>query len=609
VDAPLDDGFEIVKHYLFGGHWPGYLLEPHNGHILFFPKLCYLLVAKLSRMDFKWVMLASTLLFNVAYVLLARRKNLSSPASPKPAPFLALCYPLACGAFLFNPMQFSNFLWAFQVDYAMALAFNVLSIFLFEAYALESRKTGGADDGAAGKPAGDPGDGGPDARLPQKPKAGNTPKACLFLVTAMLAGVVASFSSAQGMAIWPAVLVIWVMLERKGAIRNPLVYLWCLGALACACVFFSLSRGGASLLSGLAEGNVLIVPFFLTFLGNFARTWTVGLLVFLLSLGVLWDFWANNRARALLPALVVAHFLITAALVTLPRASMGVAQAEGSRYVAYSLLLAFGCVLYLLRGGKLPLGRLGPLGRLDPMHLAAFLILVVCASFGVGLHKSGTYLDAMERNRFYMATYDTQPDELLDNLYPDGHDMIRRVAAAFKERSLWVFSAGANPYDGFAGAPAAPTAAPAAADVAGPASGADTGDPAPKGVPIGSGQGYLALGDVRVEKGGGDPYLMLTGAALDPSTGNLADSVRVRIGNIDLRAFYGEPDPIARRLSKRKRHRRAGFSRAVPLSLLGEGSFPLTVVVIGGGKAHEVATGVTVTVGKGDVTIAKELRL
>lgn len=190
-----------------------------------------------------------------------------------------------------------------------------------------------------------------------------------FFVAAVAAGVVGSFSSLEGLLIWPVGLVLLLVRGRQIA----LVMAWILAALVSGGLYFynfnfSQSTASKSALTHPVQaaetfffnvGNVMEVS--RTGLGSYA-SYLIGLALFLLSIYVIVAYGLRRNRSDGSPigvALVVFGLLFTV-LVTLGRSSYG--QALDSRYALFDNLIPVGCYLAIFEPPTLRL-RAAPVDK------------------------------------------------------------------------------------------------------------------------------------------------------------------------------------------------------------------------------------------------------
>src|SRR5215218_3181208 len=201
------------------------LYAQHNEHRMFFPKGAELLLGMLTRYNnvAEMYLIVSCFLVTAAVLLLAFRREIGLP--------LIFFVPVALLIFSFR--QYENMLFGFQINFAFTQTFGVLALYLL--YAASSNDT-----------------------------------KRLAFVAALGSATVASFSTAQGLLVWPAGLLGLLLgsVARPG--KKVLVGLWGIVGVAEWVAYFvdyHTPRGHPPLLDAL--GHIGTAPgYFLTLLGS-----------------------------------------------------------------------------------------------------------------------------------------------------------------------------------------------------------------------------------------------------------------------------------------------------------------------------------------------------
>ncbi|MDR2457422.1 MAG: hypothetical protein LBD41_02970 [Clostridiales Family XIII bacterium] len=298
----------------------------------------------------------------------------------------------------------------------------------------------------------------------------------------------------------------------------------------------------------------------------------------LLLVGIVFkDFIENRRKTDIFPILLLVNFFATALVISISRINLGPDQAMSSRYVIFSLTILLACVLYIFNNNGLALKNYKVLSKINYKIIATLLIFIVVISFAVGIHKSSTYHREMLYNKFYLMTYDTQPDAMLDKLLLNGSKFLRELAPILKEKSLSVFK--------------------------------DQNSLNQLDISIGGTEldndKYLAINDIQLIHDTSDPYLYISGAALDPQGYKKLDSVYLILNAKSFKTIYGKFDPIVERLSKSKRYKYSGFFRAIPLKNLELGDNNLSVMIVSKDKSYIINSDINIVINENMLKIIK----
>ena len=288
-----------------------------NEHRMFFPRLVLLASALLTDFNTKVQMYVSQL-----WILLAYATHLeylgSLPARKEPwRTGAGLLVGLAC----YNTMQYENFLWGFQMAFLMVLCFAVMGFYGLHRALQENRFR----------------------------RVG----------VALAAGVAASFSSLQGLLIWPAyvaVLLAAASTSGKSGLKWAAAVGAC-GLLVWAAYFAGYQKPDWSP-DYLGRGAGYSAAYFFASVGGFAAArhaalaLAMGGLAFALAAGLVVDLWRRRRLKenAFALGLILFGYAVSGAL-AIGRSDQGdgIAGAMTSRYSTYSLLSYVGMLLIALR--------------------------------------------------------------------------------------------------------------------------------------------------------------------------------------------------------------------------------------------------------------------
>jgi hypothetical protein len=399
------------------------LWAQHNENRIFFPNLIVLALASTTHFNVLIEEYLSAVLLSVAAGLIVFAHKRRSTSVP-------LIYYLPPIAVIFTFVQCQDTLWGFQ------LAWYLVMLSMAAAFCLLDKQTIGA----------------------------------IVLAGACAAAIVGSFSSLQGLLIWPAGLVL--MYHRR---RSPRVIVaWIAAGIATGALYFynfSFQSSG-SRPSFVFHHPGRAIEFFFTGLGisNFA----IGVVVFTIAIWVLFFYGIRREdgdGGPLGVALIV-FGLLFAALTTESRAQDQVTTSY--RYVTFDLLVVAGCYLALLgrptlrwrpkrsrstdlvyRDGLLErwLGFPTATTEARPWQETVYLFnrtlvvsmiaLSVVLSVFTGLNSSQEWRAMEVRAVNVTAHIDTEPDSVVKrSLYPNPYfhaEFIRRLAEVMKLHQLSLF--------------------------------------------------------------------------------------------------------------------------------------------------------------------------
>ena len=375
------------------------LWTPFCGHSEFFPRLVYLAVAFASGFNSKAHLLVSYAIVCAGYAAVI--KYMLDHVKDE----LWRCAGgLVLGLLMFSPVQWFSFVWGFVIVFILVSIVPPISLyFLYRRLAAGKRR---------------------------------------YLVFAIILGVVGSFSSAQGLLVWPAALMMLALHYRKAVFRQPVAITWlAAGAATWFLYLFTLyGQGPGEAGAHLALlGHIVKHPLqFLYYMARMAveplyakASLPLSLLCMLAvaCIGVLFAVKLITRynEKSFFPGAVALFGVMTVAMVSFGRITQNAPHA--SRYTTATLTIYIGAVLYALvnrdmfqnmfhkkepseaRGNGRALAAKG--GRLLKHTAAALLAAIVLVSAIIWPEGLAQY---QESKRFYsqvaywLKNYQSAPD-------------------------------------------------------------------------------------------------------------------------------------------------------------------------------------------------------
>src|SRR5215203_2722547 len=405
VNVVFADAWDMVLvfHKFFSGRLTfADLYAQHNEHRMFFPKGAELLLGLLTRYNnvAEMYVVVSCFLITAAVLLVAFRREIGLP--------LIFFVPVALLIFSFR--QYENMLFGFQINFAFTQTFGVIALYLLSS-------SGRGNFGA------------------------------YAFAAALGSATIASFSTAQGLLVWPAGLLLGLLLGSVARQeKKVLVGLWGIVGVAEWVAYFvdyHTPRGHPPLLDAL--GHIGTAPGdFLTLLGS-ALFWRPehayegGLVIGCLALAMFLATYGRGvlRQHSFWISLLF-YSLFILATITLGRSGMfGVLQAAISRYTTFSVLAV--ASLYALLA-KMVFATTASVLRIV-LLLALFGIILLSAgvSYRDGIEVGRVQEVSRERAAHVLETYRSQPDARLVALYPRPKT-VRRRAPLLERLGYNVFS-------------------------------------------------------------------------------------------------------------------------------------------------------------------------
>ncbi|HLX87439.1 MAG TPA: hypothetical protein VKR22_03105 [Acidimicrobiales bacterium] len=297
-------------HLSFAALW-----SPWSVERMFFPRLVTLFLGHTTNLNTVTEMYVSALLLfaSVALFVLAHRRR--APGTPLAyyAPVVVLCLSLT---------QYQNTLWGFQVAWYMVFLSLAAVLFVLD-----------------------------------RPRVG-----WIGMAGAAVVAVVGSYSSFQGLIIWPVGLVLLALRRRRPA----MLWAWSAGGLIAIVLYFrGLTRPGHTLYA--LDHPVAGVKFFFFTIGDILGA-TVpflakhgnplvelfGAVVFVCALWVVVTYVRHPcEGPAALGVAMICYGLLWAVSVTISQSNAGIGGAAPSRFTLYNMLTLTGCYMALL-GSPLP---------------------------------------------------------------------------------------------------------------------------------------------------------------------------------------------------------------------------------------------------------------
>ncbi len=492
------------------------LFDQHLEHRMFFAKGFELLLGGITGYDnvVEMYFIQACLLATLVVLLLAAWENVGS--------WLFVLVPVAFLVFSFR--QYENMLWGFQISFVFAQTFGVLALFLLSRGSFKK----------------------------------------LAFAGALGSATVASFSTAQGLLVWPAGLLQLFFSPLEKRTKRVLISLWTLiGLIEWVAYFFDYTtpRDRPSLLSALYH-PLVGMQYFLNLLGSSlfwqqSSAFVGGLLLVCLALVSLFLIYRNRELGeySFWISVLLYSFLILVSI-TLGRSSVfGALQAMAPRYTTFSIL-AVASIYAML--AKTALEQRSRTAIVLLSALAGVVLLSAAVSYSEGVKAGNKERVARERAAFVLSTYESQPDEALTESLNPRARVVRERAPVLQRLGYNVFS---EPLD----LPELSTLSP----VSSPTSLAVTirGD----GV---SQQGQTIFVPEEAS------FVDLTGWAVDDENESTAGGVYVDVDGRLFPAFYGADRQDVADSSGVPSYRYSGFERAIPVSELGTGAHELSVLVL-----------------------------
>lgn len=257
---------------------------------------------------------------------------------------------------------------------------------------------------------------------------------------AAFGGIFASYSVANGLAVWPTGLF-FLLISHKG---KKMAAAWSLiGLLTTVLFFYHWEKPqGPSSTFFIIKQPIESVVYFLGNIGSplafkMAEAVGIGIILIILLSAELYILIKNGASKENAKWLSLILFsLISSFSLIIFRADFGIEQAGSSRYVTFTSLAIVG--IYLL---ALDIYNKNSENRAHLFLLGALLSILIIGLIGgytYGLVE-GPIINVLQTdNAYYLRTYEQQPDNNLQRIYYPS--VVREIAPIIKKYKVNVFS-------------------------------------------------------------------------------------------------------------------------------------------------------------------------
>lgn len=531
VNVILGDEWDIVERLqsLSSGTLTlGELFTPHVTHRIFFPRIVMLALASITDYNTVAELYLTEVCFLAVLVLLLLvfRSNISA----------SLLFFVPIAFLVFSPEQSQNMLQGFQLSVIFPQTFGVLTFFLIYLWG-----------------------------------RGHFEK--LTLLGAVGSATIATFSTAQGLMVWPAGLLQLLISPSRKPAKKLMIGIWVLIGTAEWIIYFidfPSKRPPTSIFYAL-KNPVHGADYFLTLLGGSLFSQHAyaavagGLLVCLIVAGLFLIYRAGNFSESSFWITLLCFSLLCLASITAGRTGfafvevgIGIEQALSSKYATYSILSVIS--IYAIHV-KLAADHRSQATAALAGVLLGLILVTIPASYVLGLQKGKRGEARQERAAFVLATYDTQRNEAIQGLVHRRPEKIRTLAPTLQKLDYNVFSeARSQPLP------------PRLSDLS-PVSVFTRSSSTINGKRVNNQDQSMTISKER-------PFVRVAGWAVDTEAKKAAGGVYINIDGKVFPAFYGiKTNGLAKRFDV-PAYQNSGFRRAIPISEIGEGTHELSILVV-----------------------------
>jgi Bacterial Ig domain len=409
----------LLSHWYSGSLTFSDLWASHSDHRILFPNLIVIALAEFTRFNVVCEEYLSGVMLIAAAGLFIATHRRRAPSTP-------LIYYTPVTLLLFSFVQYQNTLWGFQMAWYLVTLALALALFLLDRPAL----TGWVFAGA------------------------------------IAAAIVGSFSSLQGLLIWPVGLLILCVRPRP---RRSLV-IWIACALITTTLYFhQLNSFEYSNQTYVFTHPIESLKFFLFLIGSILGVqstnspWPIiafGAIVMVIAVWLVVKYqWRGERRSSLVGVSLICYGVLFAATITQGRAWF--ALWAPSRYATCGLLVLTGCYLAVL--GRAPArnrrgsrgmtaedrpGRRTVAGIVISIGLTGAICLQVIFGTGHGLASAKPWSQSQKETADIIVNLDNASDTLLQSQLHEGFtpSETRQLVQMMKANRLNVFGSGADSY-------------------------------------------------------------------------------------------------------------------------------------------------------------------
>ena len=384
VDIPIMDEWVIIHmlRLFHEGLLPyDYLFQQHVAHIIFFPQIIFLLTNQLIGYDSKIFMYISQFLFliNLLIIYLKISKQFKFKIANIPLWFIPIPF------LIFSWRQLETMLSAFQLTFAMALTFSLLTIYLLDRMAED--------------------------------------KYCIIFFLSILSVIIASFSSAMGLIIWFSSL--FQLILKKG-LSHKTVYIciWIVFGIS-SWIFYiiGLQESNNALLQYTINHPLYFIEYFLAVIGGgFYRVYlsiTMGV-IFLALFIILTIKIKNFRENAFWYSISLFSIFVSF-FIACGRTYTGLPNALAARYIPFSFLLILSIYIFLVQFLFVKKNLSDNPKSLRRFNKAIITLTLIGSliTYGIGYFYFGKmwFKEILHRKEILM-NYKNMPDDSLQLLYP-----------------------------------------------------------------------------------------------------------------------------------------------------------------------------------------------
>jgi hypothetical protein len=324
---------------------------------------------------------------------------------------LSYAYFIPITWLMFSLGQWENLLWGWQIQIIMAVFFFILTVYLI-----------GMSEGIDS-----------------------------YFVFAIISGIVASYSFANGLLVWPIVFIqIIFQFKLNKTRKNTNIVVWALaGSITIGSYFIDYVMPSSPSLLYFLYHLSSSLEYYLSSLGSSLSSdkyvsCTIGLLLVILYIYAFAASMNKNTFEIernnyfLMPLSLILFALFSALLLVLGRSVLGPEQALSSRYTTFTVLGVIGTYILYLRN-IIPIDKNHHIRFIMFGFLLSLIVLGIISTFPRGIEAGINKRNETLQDVYYLSTVESRTDDQIKMLYPDPA-IVRNYAKILEKYDLSVFN-------------------------------------------------------------------------------------------------------------------------------------------------------------------------
>lgn len=367
----------------------------HNEHRIFFPRIFYYLLAKISNVDIRCNLIFIYSCFVVISLIFwnyIKKFNNSK--------FVNVLILFLINCLLFSLVQYENFLWGFQVSFACVFCFSIISLYFFHLY------------------------------------LNNKESNRFYFLIFIIFYIISAFSSAQGLFVGLCTQILLLLIYNYNFYKKKLFWLLLAINILVWYVYFINyhSNPGHGNIKDVFNNPLLAIEYIFCWISSpFLHTVKLPSIILgggilLLSVFVFCRFFIKKNFNEIFPISLMLFSLIVCSSIVSGRLIFGLEQSLASRYTTFSLLLYESLILiFFINKVKFLSSILG---------VCFFLLFIFSCSFGY--NSLIRFHNVLAENQKIFFNYKNESEgELKKLILPSS--ITKNIASVFEKNNAGPF--------------------------------------------------------------------------------------------------------------------------------------------------------------------------